>query len=818
MTVPDQPQAATPDAPQPLTVGSLAVHLAEQVPVENHVAATPLTAEHVAAMAAASAASTATPATPEAWAPYIPDHGFAPAAVTAACTCPDGGRGGSAEFQVHIAGCEQGLEGTAQPFGDAFCAEFDFEPVAPIDAVTFGAKLRGITPGALADAMALEAEDREFDVLVRSLRGDQPSITDVEWSATVARRQRAREDTDLLLNELRWIVTKTEYDDVLDGLSMYDPFANVETVRARIAWAESVKHQLRPPRAGELLHLQPLEQMVEQLREVGDLGGVQFAEESLERLRRSEMNQVRDESIAAPDTGPNPFLADYQAAQRDPERAAEVGEQSTAVQLAGEARIAEEKALRSEILAYLVHISVTVDTGAAAADAELRALMDMTAADRTEALTAVKSGMLTRVGLRITDLDASKRSSAHAWTVLREGAAGSWAMRRAPLTDAELDALLSGEQAKPTIAQLFYDVGIHVLAGPPGCGKTWIALNACLSVVPALQIPGSVETAPFAVYLDLDGNVTMHQRAIGLGATREALKRRDVDIVSVPAEAHDRGQGLVATLWEMVKTMAEDPNPPRVVVIDSMSRVVAESGEDSNNSDGVTRIMNRLQPLADRCCVIVLDHTGHAEPDRPSGSVAKIGATRAVLTLREVEPDKEKYPNTFRSSSVVVTKDRDGGIAAHAGDGAADPKPYAGKSAIDKDPGTGEVLGAVHQRQVVPGVGGAAEQPRGTGDRSGGIGGRPRRGEGCGRRRGHGRASPRKGCRGEGSAVREGHRCGDLAALRDPPGIHQGGPQQGDRERHRVREDRPADRQLREPGRRRPLPDPGPDRVVLPSF
>lgn len=223
MTVPDQPHAANGDTSQPLTVGSLAAHPAEQVSVEYHVAATPLTAEHVAAMAAASAAPTATPATPEAWAPYIPDHGFAPAAVKAACSCPGGGRGGTAEFQVHIAGCEQRLEGKAQPFAAEFCAEFDFEPVTPIDAVTFGAKLRGITPVALVDTMALENEDREFTSMVQQLRGDQPSITDVEWSATVARRQRAREDTDVLLNELRWIVTETEYDDVLDGLSSASP-------------------------------------------------------------------------------------------------------------------------------------------------------------------------------------------------------------------------------------------------------------------------------------------------------------------------------------------------------------------------------------------------------------------------------------------------------------------------------------------------------------------------------------------------------------------------------------------------------------------
>lgn len=506
------------------------------------------------------------------------------------------------------------------------------------------------------------------------------------FAAEVEGVARAQAVLDPLLDALSARVTEAEFKAALNGLDFGDfdgVHAHLERCLAGLGDGVS---------AGRAAKADGYQRQADELHAAGDQLGAGLLTEMAAEARRP-----RGTAAAAPPTPgavppalgvvppPTAAMPGAPAPDADPDAAAAYEAQADAIAVGTAERAREFGALRSELAPHLA----TLGADPAAQLAELEALMMMALADRAEVVEAIKSGRMARLGLRARQLAATATGSKQNWIKLREGAAGEWTVRRAPMTDAELDALLSSEPVRPKIMQLFYDRGIHVLAGPPGCGKTWIALNACRSVVPAVRAPGSAETAPFGVYLDLDGNVTTHQRALDLGLDREAVKRRDVDIVNVPKEAHERGQEVMATVRAMVTAMTEEP--PRVVIIDSMARLMAESGEDSNNSDGVTRIMNMLQPLADVACLIILDHAGHAADDRPSGSVAKIGATRAVLTLRESGIDNEAHPDTFASSSVTVTKDRDGGIKAHAAGDDTEARPRAGQICIDKDPATGRI-------------------------------------------------------------------------------------------------------------------------------
>ena len=45
---------------------------------------------------------------------------------------------------------------------------------------------------------------------------------------------------------------------------------------------------------------------------------------------------------------------------------------------------------------------------------------------------------------------------------------------------------------------LFYDTGLHLVAGSSNCGATWLALAACIDAVPAVQLP---DNGPHAVYV-----------------------------------------------------------------------------------------------------------------------------------------------------------------------------------------------------------------------------------------------------------------------------------------------------------------------------
>jgi hypothetical protein len=320
---------------------------------------------------------------------------------------------------------------------------------------------------------------------------------------------------------------------------------------------------------------------------------------------------------------------------------------------------------------------------------ELTALMQLSSIERTEVAAAVLDGRMTRLDLGAVDLVPTAPAHRAAWTRLREGSAKPWNPDELPpMSDAELDAALNAEPPRASLRNLFYDRGIHVLAGPPGCGKTFIALWLCCGVVPPVPIGGVTRLE--AAYLDLDQNLTLYQRLDGLGLSRLALKTRQVAVFNISALAAERKQGPLATLWSVVDGLANAEHAPKVVVIDSLARVMAETMESSNDGDAVTRVMNLLSRLAERCCVVILDHTGHVADDRPSGSVAKIGATRAVLTLKPTSTNAEEYPDTVAASWVTITKDRDGGIRRSAARDDRDAKPCAGLVTLN-----GEAEGAI---------------------------------------------------------------------------------------------------------------------------
>lgn len=319
---------------------------------------------------------------------------------------------------------------------------------------------------------------------------------------------------------------------------------------------------------------------------------------------------------------------------------------------------------------------------------EMEILMDLTLAERAEVVEAALSGQLHRLGLKIGSFDAKGRGAQRAWLRLREGAAGKWTTDElAPFSDAQMQQLMNPTPVQVTIMQLFYDIGVHLLAGGGGIGKTWIALAACRAAVPPVPIPG--RDHPYAVYLDMDQNYELHQRAGWLGMRWEDIQNRRVELMDVPAEAAKRGSGAVAMLRSVVAGLVE--NPPRVVVVDSLTRIMSELGEDSDNGDAITRVMSIFNDLARVCCVIVLDHTGHGDQTRPKGSAAKKDASRVVLTVEGTGFDAESYPHVIAGGKVHITKDRSGGVKRmHADPSDKTAVPVLGLIRVDFDEANGK--------------------------------------------------------------------------------------------------------------------------------
>ena len=594
----------------------------------------------------------APPTTLQTWFPFLPEDmaaGFVAPAEGGACMCPNNGA-----LALHIGGCAQGVGGKAQPFAEAFCAEYGLTPNLPVDPVELGCALRGMRPipenaDALRDLMDLEAEDREFSSMLthgrtpeelaaraanREAYLNDPAVRDAV-DRDLAEVEAADCEADELFETLRMRMTVEDYDRLFAQLDVADPEALMNRLRAEVAALPDVAVAASVPPA------------------------------STEGFTVPPAPGATVPTAPAAGAAPVPELVPL-----TPEEAV--------LAEAMNARLIEQTTLTTDLAAYLRRMP---DDDAV--QAEIKALMGMTLADRAEAIEAAKTGQLTRLGLRAAYLSVTAPGSKQNWLRLREGAAAAWATTDLePLSDADLDRLLDAEPPTPTIGNgLFYDRGLHVLAGPGGCGKTWVALAACVASVPPVHVGDA--TGPFAVYLDLDQNLELYPRLRDLGLSRTAMKRREVVAMNVGALAAERGEGTVACLRSIIDGLTE--TPPRVVIIDSLTRVMAESGEDSNDSDGITRVLNMLNRLAAVCCVIVLDHVGHAEPDRPSGAAAKINAARVVLTMKPIESDAEDYPNTVVSAVVVRTKDRDGGMRKHLAPGDRTPRPDLGLVTVDRD-------------------------------------------------------------------------------------------------------------------------------------
>ncbi|RIR77095.1 hypothetical protein D2E65_16080 [Mycobacteroides abscessus] len=194
----------------------------------------------------------APPTTLQTWFPFIPEDiaaGFVAPAEGGACMCPNNGA-----LALHIGGCDQGVGGKAQPFTEAFCAEYDLTPNRLIDAVELGCALRGMRPipenaNTLCDAMTLEAEDRAFcasftrgrtpeEVKIRAANREayiSDPVVRAEFDRDEAEREEAEDEADALFDTLRMRMTVEAYDQLFDDLDVSDPDAVMSRLRAEVA-------------------------------------------------------------------------------------------------------------------------------------------------------------------------------------------------------------------------------------------------------------------------------------------------------------------------------------------------------------------------------------------------------------------------------------------------------------------------------------------------------------------------------------------------------------------------------------------------------
>ncbi|HUR86327.1 MAG TPA: AAA family ATPase [Solirubrobacteraceae bacterium] len=170
--------------------------------------------------------------------------------------------------------------------------------------------------------------------------------------------------------------------------------------------------------------------------------------------------------------------------------------------------------------------------------------------------------------------------------------------------------------------------GFSVLFGPSGVGKSFLALDWALCVATALAWYRRAVRGGWVLYIAAEGRSGLGVR---VQAWQQARRQRDIEHIRFLPEAVnllDAGQ-----LAKARRTLADLPEPPALVVVDTMARSMV--GGDEN----AARDVGMFIAAADDLCKgsgaarLIVHHTGkNGEDER--GSSALRGAADLMAALK----------------------------------------------------------------------------------------------------------------------------------------------------------------------------------------
>lgn len=198
---------------------------------------------------------------------------------------------------------------------------------------------------------------------------------------------------------------------------------------------------------------------------------------------------------------------------------------------------------------------------------------------------------------------------------------------------------------------LLYAGKVNVLFGDPESGKTWIALAACVEALNSDQRVAIID-------LDHNGATEIVGRLIALGAHPDRLRKPDLFRLAEP----DALETLGAVIHELRDWQ------PAVAVVDSLGELLPMMRLSSNSPDDYTIAHRAVLARLASCgaCVIAIDHLPKNDDARAHGQTGTMAKRRAVngVSLR-VTVTRAFAPGRGGAASIVVEKDRPGGVRAH---------------------------------------------------------------------------------------------------------------------------------------------------------
>jgi hypothetical protein len=194
---------------------------------------------------------------------------------------------------------------------------------------------------------------------------------------------------------------------------------------------------------------------------------------------------------------------------------------------------------------------------------------------------------------------------------------------------------------------------ITVAFGPPGCGKTFFALDIGLNVAAGTEWCGRRTSAGWVIYLAAEAGRSIKNRIVAWKIARGHTKGQKIRFAAVTSPidlCHARAGDLNRLIGKI--QAAVDDEPVALIIIDTVSRVLG--GGDENSSEDMGALFGSLDELRDQlhCHVLAIHHCGK---DAARGSRGHSLLKGNVDTEIEVTRD-----SSTRVSTATVTKQREG--------------------------------------------------------------------------------------------------------------------------------------------------------------
>lgn len=172
--------------------------------------------------------------------------------------------------------------------------------------------------------------------------------------------------------------------------------------------------------------------------------------------------------------------------------------------------------------------------------------------------------------------------------------------------------------------------GLHILAGAPKIGKSWLALWLCLCVAKGESVWDFAVTKGTVLYLCLEDSLTRIQNRL-FRITEDAP-----DTLHFATLAGSIGGGLE----DQLKGFLTEHPGTALVVIDTLQKV-RHPGENANPYASDYRDITALKRLADECgiAILLIHHLRKMNDEDPlnmiSGTTGISGATDSSFVLKE---------------------------------------------------------------------------------------------------------------------------------------------------------------------------------------